>query len=241
MKKIVLISIAFVFALNMQAQKGKKKKTVVAEKVILKTEIDSFSYALGMSIGESLKNTGSTNVNTELLTTAMKQIFNDNKTVMSKEDANNTLQQKLQAFTQRKKEAQIQEGKSFLFINGKRPNVTTLPNGLQYEVLIPANMDNPKPKITDTVQVHYAGSLINGVEFESSIKNGAPVTFPVNGVVRGWQQALQLMPKGATWKIYLPSELGYGENPPSYDIPQNAVLIFEIALLDIKPLVTQVK
>jgi FKBP-type peptidyl-prolyl cis-trans isomerase FklB len=234
MKKIVLISIAFVFALHVQAQKGKKKKTVVAEKVILKTEIDSFSYALGMSIGESLKNTGSTNVNTELLTTAMKQIFNDNKTVMSKEDANNTLQQKLQAFTQRKKEAQIQEGKSFLFINGKRPNVTTLPNGLQYEVLIPGNIDNPKPRITDTVKVNYAGSLITGVEFENSIKNGGPVTFPVNGVVRGWQQALQLMPKGATWKIYIPSELGYGENPPSYDIPQNAVLIFEIALIDIK-------
>jgi FKBP-type peptidyl-prolyl cis-trans isomerase FklB len=234
MKKIIFIAIACTVAIHVQAQKGKKKKTVVAEKVVLKTEIDSFSYALGMSIGESLKNTGSTNVNTDLLTKAMKQIFNNNQTVMSKEDANNTLQQKLQAFTQRKKEAQIQEGKAFLFINGKRPNVTTLPNGLQYEVLIPANMDNPKPRITDTVKVNYAGSLITGVEFENSIKNGGPVTFPVNGVVRGWQQALQLMPKGATWKIYIPSELGYGENPPSYDIPQNAVLIFEIALIDIK-------
>lgn len=239
MKKILLATLAISLVLNVQAQK--KKNTKQKEKVVLKNEIDSFSYALGMSIGESLKNSGSPNLNKELLTTAINEIFNDTKTAMSKEESNTTIQQKLKEFTNRKKETQLKEGQAYLFINGKRPNVTTLPNGLQYEVLIPANMDNPKPRIVDTVKVNYAGSLINGTEFENSLKNGGPVTFPVNGVIRGWQQVLQLMPKGATWKIYIPSELAYGENPPSYNIPPNAVLIFELALLDIKPLIAKEK
>ncbi len=235
MKKIVFVTLAITLVFNVQAQKKKSNKQ--KETVVLKNEMDSFSYALGMSIGESLKNGGAENVNTQLLSNAINEIFKETKTVMSKEAANNTIQQKLQEFTKRKKEAQIKEGQAFLFINGKRPSVTTLPNGLQYEVLIPANMDNPKPKIVDTVKVNYVGTLINGTEFESSIKNGAPVSFPVNGVIRGWQQVLQLMPKGATWKVYIPTELAYGENPPNYNIPQNAVLIFELALLDIKPLI----
>jgi FKBP-type peptidyl-prolyl cis-trans isomerase FklB len=234
MKKIILAIIAIAFVLDAAAQKTKSKSSVTTKKVILKTEVDSFSYAFGMSIGQSLKNIGGTDINLSLFNQAINEIFKDSKTVMSTEQANNTLQQKLQEFTKRKKEAQIKEGEAFLFINSKRPAVTTLPNGLQYEVLIPANMDNPKPRITDTVVVNYAGSLINGVEFESSIKSGAPVTFPVNGVIRGWQQVLQLMPKGSTWKVYIPSELAYGKDPPNYNIPQNAVLIFELALIDIK-------
>lgn len=238
MKKIIFFAFA-ISALNAQAQK--RKHTTPTTKIVLTNETDSFSYALGMSIGQSLRDGGSPTLNTALLTTAINEIFKDTKTTMSKEEANTTIQQKLKAFAQRKKEAQIKDGQAFLFINSKRPNVTTLPNGLQYEVLIPANMDNPKPKITDTVKVNYAGSLINGVEFENSLKNGGPVTFPVNGVIRGWQQVLQLMPKGATWKIYIPTELAYGENPPNYNIPQNAVLIFELALLDIKTTFTPEK
>lgn len=234
-KKILLIPTVFFFIQTLYAQNRKKTTRRVLPSIVLNNATDSLSYSLGMSIGQSLKNGGVTNINTDLLNRAMNQIFKDSKTAMSTEEANNTLQKKLQEFTQRKKDAQIQEGKTFLFINGKRPSVTTLPNGLQYEVLVAANMDNPKPKITDTVKVNYAGSLINAVEFENSLKNGGPVTFPVNGVIRGWQQALQLMPKGATWKLYIPAELAYGENPPSYNIPQNAVLIFEIALMDIKP------
>jgi FKBP-type peptidyl-prolyl cis-trans isomerase FklB len=240
MKNIILFAFA-ITVLNVQAQKRKHTTPKLPTKIVFTNEIDSFSYALGMSIGQSLKDGGSPNINTALLSTAINEIFKDTKTAMSKEEANTTIQQKLQEFAKRKKEAQVKEGQAFLFINGKRPNVTTLPNGLQYEVLIPANMDNPKPRITDTVKVNYAGTLINGVEFENSLKNGGPITFPVNGVIRGWQQVLQLMPKGATWKIYIPSELAYGENPPNYNIPQNAVLIFELALLDIKTTFTPEK
>ena len=241
MKKILLCVFGIAIILQANAQKRIKNKLPEVKKTVLKNETDSFSYALGMSIGESLKNSGTTNVNKELFTTAMNSVFYNTATLLTRETANATLQQKLQEFTQRKKEMQIQEGKNFLFINGKRPTVTTLPNGLQYEVIVAGNPNSPKPKITDTVVVNYAGTLINGTEFENSFKNGGPVTFPLNGVIKGWSQILQLMPKGASWKVYIPSELAYGDNPPSADIPLNAVLIFELALIDIKTAFTSEK
>ena len=234
MKKILLAVFAIAIIIQANAQKTKRNNPKALNNTVLKNEIDSFSYVLGMSIAQSLKNNGVTKVNNELFAKAMNEIFTNTTTILTTEMANALLQQKLQAFTQRKKDLQILEGKNFLFINGKRPNVITLPNGLQYEIIVAGNPNNPKPKITDTVIVNYAGTLVNGTEFENSFKNGGPVTFPLNGVIKGWGQILQLMPKGATWNVYIPSELAYGENPPSYNIPQNATLIFKIALIDIK-------
>ncbi len=110
-----------------------------------------------------------------------------------------------------------------------------MPNGLQYEVIKTGNPAGMKPQAVDTVVVNYIGTLTNGTEFDNSVKRGQAATFPLNGVIRGWTEILQLMPKGSHWKVYIPSELGYGENPPQgAPIPPNAVLIFEITLEDIK-------
>jgi FKBP-type peptidyl-prolyl cis-trans isomerase FklB len=123
------------------------------------------------------------------------------------------------------------EGVRFLLENKKKPGVAALPDGLQYKVITQGN--GPKPKITDTVTVNYAGTLINGKEFDSSYKRHAPATFPVNGVIPGWTEALQLMPVGSTWMLYIPSELAYGEQGTPPDIEPNKMLIFKVELLGI--------
>ncbi len=124
------------------------------------------------------------------------------------------------------------QGEKFLAENKTKPGVTTLPSGLQIKVLKQGN--GPKPKATDTVTVHYEGKLIDGTIFDSSLKRGQPASFPVNGVIPGWTEALQLMPVGSTWQLFIPSNLAYGEHPrPGGPIGPNAVLTFEVQLLKI--------
>jgi len=124
------------------------------------------------------------------------------------------------------------EGEKFLAENKKQPGVTTLPSGLQVKVLKQGT--GPKPKATDTVTVHYEGKLIDGTVFDSSLKRGEPASFPVNGVIAGWTEALQLMPVGSTWQLVIPSNLAYGENPrPGGPIGPNAVLTFQVQLIKI--------
>ena len=122
-------------------------------------------------------------------------------------------------------------GQKFLAENKKRAGVVELPSGLQYEIIKQGN--GPIPKATDTVKAHYAGTLINGQEFDNSYKRGEPIVIPVTGVIQGWVQALQLMPVGSKWKLYIPSDLGYGDRGAGGAIPGGAALIFEIELLDI--------
>ncbi len=126
-------------------------------------------------------------------------------------------------------------------MNKKRTNVVELSNGLQYEIINPGDASVTKATAMDTVVVDYVGTLKNGIEFDNSFKRGEPATFPVGGVIKGWTQVLQLMNKGAKWKVYIPSDLAYGANPPSHQIPANAVLIFEITLINIKAAVTPEK
>lgn len=123
------------------------------------------------------------------------------------------------------------EGIVFLEANKKKPGIITLPSGLQYKILVQGN--GKKPKDTDTVTVHYQGTLINGTEFDSSYKRGKPISFPLKNVIRGWTEALQLMPVGSTWEVYIPSELAYGEQGAPPVIGPNEVLIFKINLIDI--------
>lgn len=213
--------------------------TATTSKPIFKNAIDSFSYAAGMSIGESLLQAGATSLNTQLVAKAMDDIMAKRKTAMSQDQANMTLQQKLQAFAQKRTEEQKQVCASFLEVNGKRKGVVSLPNGLQYEIIKAGDAAAAKPKAIDTVVVDYVGTLMDGKEFDNSLKRGAPATFPLNGVIKGWTEILQLMPVGSHWKVYIPSELGYGDNPPpGSPITPNALLIFEIILKDIKPAAT---
>ena len=130
-----------------------------------------------------------------------------------------------------KSSAVKEEGRKFLADNKKRPGVVELPSGLQYEIIKQGTGE--KPKATDTIKAHYAGTLINGQEFDNSYKRGEPIILPVGGVIQGWVQALQLMPVGSKWKLYIPSDLGYGDRGAGSAIPGGSALIFEIELLEI--------
>lgn len=210
-----------------------KVDTVVAP--IMKNAIDSFCYAVGMNIAASMKGQGITEINGELIKKAMNDVFNDSTTLFTEEEASTTLQEKLQQFAQKKSEAQRSASEAFLAQNKMKPGVTTLPNGLQYEVITAGVPDGKKPSLEDTVVVHYIGMLTDGTKFDASVDRGEPATFPVGGVIAGWTQVLQLMTKGAKWKVAIPSELAYGERGAGGAIPPGAALVFEINLLDIKP------
>jgi FKBP-type peptidyl-prolyl cis-trans isomerase FklB len=142
------------------------------------------------------------------------------------------VQQQRAAEAQKTADENLRKGQEFLSANGKKAGVKTLPSGLQYKVIRAGT--GKSPKATDTVKVDYRGTLINGTEFDSSYKRGQPATFPVNGVIKGWQEALQLMKEGAKWQIYVPAELAYGPRGAGGQIGPNETLIFDVELLQIK-------
>lgn len=235
MKKIFLSTMALAAVACVHAQ-TKPAKAATAKVAADKAPLDSFSYAAGMSIAESMMQAGVTNLNTQTVAKAMNDVFSKSKTRLTTDQANMTLQEKLMAFQKKKSDGQKAAGNLFLEANSKRSGVTRLPNGLQYEIIKAGDPNGPKPKAIDTVVVNYKGTLTDGKEFDNSFKRGQPATFPLNGVIKGWTEILQLMPKGSYWKVYIPGDLAYGENPPpGAPIPPNAVLIFEIQLEDIKP------
>jgi FKBP-type peptidyl-prolyl cis-trans isomerase FklB len=251
MKKTALCLMAVVtvaFGANAQTTKPAVKKPVAKPAAtkpavaapVLKTGIDSFSYAVGVNIASSMKEQGIKNVNGALIQKAMDDVFKGKQTTLTLDQCNMTLQQKLQEFQQQKSSAQKAKGEAFLAANRAKPGVTVLPNGLQYEIL-KAGENGTKPTAADTVVVHYVGTLIDGTKFDASTDRGEPATFPVGGVIRGWTEILQLMTKGAKWKVAIPSDLAYGDRGAGGAIAPGAALIFEIELLDIKPAVTATK
>lgn len=200
---------------------------------MIQTDLDKASYSLGMNIGTSLKGEGVTEINAEMFAKGLSDMMNGNKLEISLQDAYGIIQDFLAQANAKKFEKNISEGKKFLEENAKRPGVVTLPSGLQYEILKEGN--GPKPKATDTVTTHYHGTLIDGTVFDSSVQRNQPASFPVNGVIQGWVEALQLMPVGSKWKLYIPSNLAYGANPhPGGPIEPHMALIFEVELLAIK-------
>ena len=235
---------AFVLV-NVHAQKKSvpvKKNTpgTVKSAAGFKNAVDSFSYAAGMNIAASLMHAGATKINAALFAKALNDVYSKSKTDFTIEQAGSTLQEKLQSFTKKKTDAQKQETTNFLNANKKRSGVIALPNGLQYEVIKAGDPNGLKPNAIDTVVVNYIGTLTNGTEFDNSFKRGQAASFPLNGVIRGWTEILQLMTKGAHWKVFIPGDLAYGENPPQGSpITPNALLIFEITLEDIKPAATK--
>ena len=208
------------------------------ETPVLKDQKDKVSYSIGMEIGKNMKRQ-SLDVNPEFLTKGVKDAFSDGKPLMTDEEMKEALMAfqkemmaKQQELAKVAGEKNQKEGEAFLAENKKKEGVITLPSGLQYKV-IKAGSGN-KPKATDTVSVHYQGTLINGTEFDSSYRRGQPVSFPVNGVIPGWTEALQLMEAGAKWQIVIPSNLAYGDRGAGPQIGPNATLIFEIELLSIQ-------
>ncbi len=208
-----------------------------AEKAELKTHKDKVSYAIGMDMGNSLKR-NSIDVDLEMLVKGMRDALSGGKALMTDQEVRETLiafQKEFQAKQQEKMKALAEknkkEGDAFLAENKKKEGVKTLPSGLQYKVV--AEGKGASPKETDTVTVHYRGTLIDGTEFDSSYKRNEPATFPVNGVIKGWTEALQLMKEGAKWQLFIPANLAYGESGRP-GIPPNAVLIFDVELIKIE-------
>jgi FKBP-type peptidyl-prolyl cis-trans isomerase FklB len=212
--------------------------TPASDKPLLKNMNDSFSYAAGCNIAMSMKEQGIININGALLQKAIEDVLNSKTPLLTPEQANNTLQQQLQALAAKKSETQKAEGNKFLEENKKRPGVTVLPDGLQYEV-IKAGTDPVRATAQDTVVVHYIGTFINGLEFDNSVSRGQPATFALGEVIPGWTEILQLMPKGSQWKVYVPSDLAYGERGRGPTIPPGTALVFDLTLIDIKPVAKQ--
>lgn len=193
--------------------------------------MEKTSYAIGMNIGANLLQSGAKNIDSEALARGLADVLNGKKTEIEPREAGSILNKYFAELEEAKSQEAIADGAAFLAANGQRSEVTTLPSGLQYEVIKMG--DGQKPKATDTVRCHYKGTLIDGTEFDSSIRRGQPADFPVNGVIAGWVEALQLMPVGSKWKLFIPYNLGYGAQGAGQSIPPYAALIFDVELLDI--------
>jgi FKBP-type peptidyl-prolyl cis-trans isomerase len=208
-----------------------------AEAQKLKTPAEELSYVLGMDVGNSLKRFDA-EINLEIFMEAMQKTLKGEETRLTPERAREVKQ----AFFQQRRQQQaaereaageknLAEGEAFLAEHKTKEGVITTASGLQYQVV--KEGEGPKPKATDTVSVHYRGTLIDGTEFDSSHKRGKPATFPVKGVIPGWTEALQLMPVGSTYKLVIPAKLAYGERGAGRQIGPNSTLIFEVELLEI--------
>ncbi|WP_297271993.1 FKBP-type peptidyl-prolyl cis-trans isomerase [uncultured Bacteroides sp.] len=197
-----------------------------------KTTMDKFSYAIGLGIGQNLLSMGAKGIDVEDFAQAIKDVLDGNKTAITHTEARDIVNKYFEEMEQKMNAANIEAGKKFLEENKKRPGVITLPSGLQYEVVKEGNIGK-YAKATDRVKCHYEGTLIDGTLFDSSIKRGEPAVFGVNQVIPGWVEALQLMPEGAKWKLYIPSDLAYGAQGAGEMIPPHSTLIFEVELLQI--------
>ena len=199
----------------------------------LKTDKDKFSYALGMNFGESFRKQ-ELNLDPAMFYKAFAEAFNTGKTAMSEQDMETLLKTAAQEIRKKQVEKAQEtqaEGEKFLVENKSKEGIVTLPSGLQYKIL--KQGPGEKPSLEDTVVCNYKGTLINGTEFDASEKHGGPTSFPVKGVIAGWTEALQLMPVGSKWQLFVPSNLGYGQQGPP-NIGPNATLIFEVELVSVQ-------
>lgn len=205
----------------------------------LTTTKQKASYAIGMNLGGGLHRQN-VDVDSAALVQGMKDALAGGKTLLTEDEARAALmqlqkdmQEKQQAKAAAEGDANKKEGDAFLAANKTKEGVVTLPSGLQYKILTPGS--GPKPTASDSVVCNYKGTLINGTEFDSSYKRGEPATFPVTGVIKGWTEALQLMPVGSKWQLFIPADLAYGpRGTPGGPIGPNATLTFEVELISIK-------
>jgi FKBP-type peptidyl-prolyl cis-trans isomerase FklB len=243
-KWLAMAVVGGLLAMRVGAEEVTAVKTEAAkdpEAQVLKSDADKISYAIGVDMAKGLKRSG-LDIQSDMLARGMKDAASGGAMLMTEEEVRGTLA-KLQA-EMMKKQAEARkameagsgekkkEGEAFLAANKAKEGVVTLPSGLQYKIIKAG--DGKKPANTDSVECNYRGTLIDGTEFDSSYKRGQPATFRVTGVIPGWTEALQLMPEGSKWQLFIPSELAYGPRGAGGAIGPNETLIFELDLLGIK-------
>lgn len=223
---IVLFVSAFLFACS-------GSKEVVQERTYdMEDENQKLAYSIGVNIAENLRLQGVNNLDIEAFTKALEDVYQNDSLLVTEEEANAFIQDYFQNLAQRQAISNLQEGQAFLDSVAAVEGIVKLQSGLLYEVIEMG--DGPKPGINDQVKTHYHGTLINGDVFDSSVERGEPVTFPLNGVIAGWTEALQLMPVGSKWRLFIPPTLGYGERGTGGAIGPNETLVFEVELIEIK-------
>lgn len=193
--------------------------------------MDKVSYALGLSIGNNFKSSGIDNVVMDDFMQGLSDVLEENAPQLSYDEAKREIEAYFMDLQQKAVKLNKEAGEEFLKINAHKEGVTTLPSGLQYEVIKMG--EGPKPTLSDTVTCHYHGTLINGIVFDSSMDRGEPASFPLRGVIAGWTEILQLMPVGSKWKVTIPSDLAYGDRGAGEHIKPGSTLIFIIELLSI--------
>ena len=205
----------------------------------LKTDREKASYAIGANIGKSMKKEG-VDLDPAVIARGIKDGFSGGKLLLTDEQAqaalvafSGSMKKKQEAALAAAAAVNLKDGQGFLAANKAKPGVVTLPSGLQYKVISAGT--GPKPTAEDTVLCNYRGTLINGTEFDNSAKHGGPTEIPVGGVIKGWTEALQLMPTGSKWELYVPAELAYGPRQAGPDIGPNSTLIFEVEVVSIQP------
>lgn len=194
--------------------------------------MDKLSYALGIGIGTQLRQLGAESLALDDFTAAIADILAGRKPQVAEDEARRLVNKFFQEQEQKKVGAAKKDGEEYLAKNGAKAGVTTTKSGLQYEVLTEGS--GRKPKATDTVKVHYEGTLIDGTVFDSSYKRGEPISFPLNGVIAGWTEGLQLMAEGAKYRLTIPYNLAYGERGAGQQIPPYSTLIFTVELLEVQ-------
>ena len=201
--------------------------------------MDKLSYALGMSMGHNFKGTGIKTLNSADFAAGVASVYDGVKPEMTFDEAKRIvneyfakLEAEMQAEAAKQGEVNRKNGEAFLTENAKREGIKVTESGLQYEVLESGKGDSPKA--SDNVEVHYTGKLIDGTVFDSSYKRGQPSSFRPDQVIKGWREALCLMPEGSVWNLYIPAELGYGERGSGRSIPGNSTLIFKVEVLKVK-------
>jgi FKBP-type peptidyl-prolyl cis-trans isomerase FklB len=201
------------------------------QSVPLTSDLDSVSYSLGIVLGNSIHQAGIKDINEKLFMQGIRDVNGGEQQGLTAEQANMILNEYLTKLNEKKAVLNLIEGQKFLVENAKKEGIVTLPSGLQYKII--KEGEGLSPVDTSLVTVHYTGTFIDGKVFDSSVERGEPVQFPVNGVIPGWTEALQLMKPGANWILYIPSQLAYGENSPR-GIEPNSVLIFDVQLISVE-------
>ena len=193
--------------------------------------MDKISYALGLSIGNNFQNSGINNLQVEDFVKGLKDVLNEAQPEISYDEAKQVINDYFMNLQKERLELNKKAGEEFLNINKGKAGVVTLPSGLQYQVL--KQGEGAKPTASDKVKCQYHGTLINGTVFDSSVQRGEPAVFGVSQVIPGWVEALQLMPVGSKWRLFIPSNLAYGEHGAGDAIEPNSALVFDVELLDI--------